>query len=131
MDIGRIEFLIRYGMLKYLLSEKISSVAGGVNIVFFKALNPFDRYQLHTSIASWDEHWFYLKQDFVKDDKIMARAIAKVTFLKNGKKINTDDFLSKLNHNELKPEYPDYLTDMLAGEKILINGVKETNKAKS
>jgi acyl-CoA thioesterase FadM len=130
MDIGRTEFLIRFGMLKIVLSEKLSPVAGGVNIIYFKALNPFDKYQLQTSLTSWDDHWFYLKQDFVREGKVVARAIAKVTFLKKGKKLNTTELLTKLNHTEKKLEFPSYLNNILEGEKKLINEVKEFNKVK-
>lgn len=128
MDIGRTEFLIRFGMLKYVLSEKLGAVAGGVNIVFFKPLNPFDKYELQTSVISWDTHWFYLRQDFVKDGLIMARAIAKVTFLKKGKRINTDFLLDKIGQNNFKKQTPSYLNEILSGEKTLIEEVKKTNR---
>ena len=76
-----------------------------------------------------DEEWFYLQQDFVRDNQITARAVAKVTFLKNGKKIDPKLLLEKLNHRDEKPPMPEFLKDLLCGEKNLVNEVKSINKA--
>ena len=129
MDIGRSEFLIRFGMLKVVLTEKLQPVAAGINIVFFKPLAPFAKYTLHTSVVSWDDEWFYLQQDFVKDKKVMARAVAKVAFLKKGRKLDPQVMLKKLNHLEAKPIMPVFLEELIKGEKLLVNEIKKINNS--
>jgi len=128
MDIGRTEYTIRLGLHKVIMKEKLGAVAAGVNISFLKPLNLFASYELHTKVISWDNMWFYIEQQFVKDGLIMAHAIAKVTFLKGRKKVSPDFVLSKLGEPIEKPEMPNYLKELIHGEKEMINLVREHNR---
>jgi acyl-CoA thioesterase FadM len=128
MDIGRTELVIRSGLHKLVIAEKLSAVASGININFFKPLAPLEKYELHTSVLTWDESWFYLKQEFIKDNQIKASAIAKVIFLKKGKRVRPDYLLKKMGKEVSPPKAPEYFQSMLNSEKGMINLVKEFNK---
>lgn len=131
MDIGRTEYTIRLGLHKVIMKEKLGAVAGGVNITFLKPLNLFASYELHTKVISWDNMWFYIEQQFVKNEVIMAHAIAKVTFMKGRKKVSPDYVLSKLNtdiEKLEKPDMPNYLQELIHGEKEMINIVRAHNR---
>ncbi len=128
MDIGRTEFVIRFGLHKLVLSDKLSAVASGININFFKPLAPFEKYELHTKVLTWDDSWFYLKQEFIKDNQIKASAIAKVIFLKKGKRVSPSYLLKKMNKDVTAPKAPEYFQSMLESEKGMVNTVKKFNK---
>lgn len=129
MDIGRTDLVVRVGLSKIILKEKLSAVAAGININFFKPLNPFDSYELHTSVITWDESWFYLRQNFIKDKKIMASAVAKTCFLKNGKRMDPAILVEMLGEHKNQPPMPKYLSELIQGDKHLIEEVKLFNKS--
>jgi acyl-CoA thioesterase FadM len=128
MDIGRTELVIRTGLHKLVIDEKLSAVASGININFFKPLAPFEKYELHTSVLTWDDSWFYLKQEFMNDNQIKASAIAKVIFLKKGKRVSPGYLLDKMGTNSTPPIAPEYFQSMLDSEKGMVKVVKEFNK---
>jgi hypothetical protein len=77
---------------------------------------------------TWDDNWFYLKQEFIKDNQIKASAIAKVIFLKKGKRLSPSYLLEKMEIKDEAPKAPEYFHSMLDSEKGLVDSVKSANK---
>jgi acyl-CoA thioesterase FadM len=129
MDIGRTDFVVRSGLHKLIVKEKLGAVAAAVNITFLKPLGPLSKYQLHSRVIDWDDMWFYIEQQFVQDNMIKTNAIVKVTFLKGNKKLAPIDIISRLPAGKVeKPEAPQYLKELIEGEKHLLHALKLKNK---
>lgn len=129
MDIARTDYVVRTGLHKVILKEKLSAVAAAVNIAFLKPLAPMSKYEIHTKVIAWDEMWFYIEQQFIQDDLIKANAIVKVTFLKGKKKMTPDSIIEKVPHKKVdKPEIPQYLKELIEGEEHLLTKIKEHNR---
>lgn len=130
MDIARTDYLVRTGLHKIIIKEKLTGVAAAVNISFLKELAPLSKYIVETKIIDWDDMWFYIQQQFMQDDLIKAHAIVKVTFLNKGKKIAPIDVMEMLpSHKKTeKPETPHYLEELLSGEKHMITEIRDYNR---
>ncbi len=128
MDIGRTDMTMKMNLHKLIIKKKLGVVTAGINILFFKELAPFSSYQLHSKILCWDENWVYVQQDFMKNSKVHARSIAKMTFTKSGKKIRTDIILSHFGENIKSAPMPSFLKELIIGEKDLVKNVKEFNR---
>ncbi len=128
LDIARIEFLIRSGMDKVFYKQKLGGVTGGVHITFFKELNLFDQYYIKTKPIFWDEMWFYIEHEFIKDQMVMAHAVVKVTFTKKGKRVEPQSVLDQLDQKISKPEAPKYLIELIEGERDMVENVKKHNR---
>jgi acyl-CoA thioesterase FadM len=128
LDIARTEFLIRSGMDKIFYKNKLGGVTGGVHITFFKELNLFDKYQITTKALHWDDMWFYIEHEFIKDNIVTAHAIVKVTFTKKRKRVAPQKVIDQLEGNIQKPEAPSYLNELILGETDMINSIKKYNK---
>lgn len=129
MDIGRTDYTMKIGMHKHMLKEKWGAVATAINIAFLRPLPPFKKYQLRTRLLSWDDMWFYMEQNFVRDNQIVASAIVKATFLAKGKRISPKTVIPKCGYTEARPpEFPHYLKEMIEGEEAFIANIKESNK---
>lgn len=125
MDIGRLELIMRLGMLRMILKGKLNPVVAGANIAFFKSLNPFEKYKLNTQIVYWDDKWFYIQQQFCKkNEQVAASAIVKVTFLRNGKRMQPDEILEDAGHVMKPPVAPEFLTAFLQGDAAFVRGTK-------
>ncbi len=66
MDLARIDFLRRCNLFKGVLRERWSVPVGASHMNYRHALKPFERFELHTTLVSWDAQWFYFRQDFVR-----------------------------------------------------------------
>jgi acyl-CoA thioesterase FadM len=132
MDIGRIDLTAKTGLLEVMLKKKWGGVATAVNINFFRALGPFQKYELHTRLLWWDESWFYLEQKFMSKNKICAKAIVRVTFTNKKGRIPTKETLEAVGRsfNE-SPEAPVYLKELIKGEEHLIAEIKKINKGET
>jgi acyl-CoA thioesterase FadM len=64
MDLGRIDLMIRTGVVAWMWRRKWTPVVGSETIRFKRALKPFQRYRLKTRVLCWDERWVFLEQRF-------------------------------------------------------------------
>lgn len=130
MDIARTDYLVRTGLHKIIIREKLAGIAAAVNISFLKELAPLSKYTVETKVIDWDEMWIYIQQQFIQDDLIKANAIVKVTFMKGGKKMAPIEILDMVpNHKKIeRPETPQYLEELLKGEKHMITTLRDHNR---
>lgn len=104
MDLGRVDFIIRSGMLKHLREQKWYPVVGSSKLSYKRSLSPFQKYQLKTRVHGWDEKWIYLEQEFVVDGVLYARGIVKTIFLKDSNKIPSSEVALRLGYEGPSPE---------------------------
>lgn len=64
MDLGRIDLMIRTGVVAWMWRQKWTPVVGSETMRFRRALKPFQRYRLKTRVLCWDERWVFLEQRF-------------------------------------------------------------------
>lgn len=129
MDIGRMDYTMRMGLHKVMAKEKWGAVASAINVVYMKSLNLFNAYELKTKLLSWDESWFYMEQNFVRDNKVCASAVVKATFIKGGKRVSPQVVMEKVSQASVKaPVFPEYLENLIKGEEAFIAGIKKFNR---
>lgn len=101
MDLGRIDFMLRSGLLKKAIKRKWAPIVANIDISYYKSLNPWEKYTLETKLESYDEKYFYLSQIFIrKDGKEAARAHVKGLFLKGRQKITPKEVLEIMDKKE-------------------------------
>jgi acyl-CoA thioesterase FadM len=89
MDLGRVDMMIRSGLIRAILREKWMPVIAGVSMIYRRSLNPFERYTLETRVIGWDDRWAYLEQTFINaKGELSARGYVKAAFLKDGKRLD-------------------------------------------
>jgi len=81
MDLGRLDLWRRAGLVRVILKHRIQAVVGSTNIRFKRALRPFQKFDLITSIKTWDERAIYMEQRFEDKDGLVANAIVRVVCL--------------------------------------------------
>jgi acyl-CoA thioesterase FadM len=105
MDLGRVDALIRSGLVKKIISEKWMPVIAGVSMIYRRSLAPFERYRLETHLLGWDEKWIYMEQTFIrKNGDVAARGYVKATFLQRGQRVATADIAVAANYSGASPD---------------------------
>ena len=87
MDLGRTHLIGQAGMLKLVYKKKWLPIATSVEISFFREIQPFQRFYLHSRLVAWDEKYWYIRQEFKSGDKLHAVAMVRGLFVKGRDKI--------------------------------------------
>jgi acyl-CoA thioesterase FadM len=72
MDLGRMDFVFRSGVLTLVLKNKWGPVVTFNSVRFRYPLKIFQRYQLKTCILWWDDATFYWIQTFERKGRVVA-----------------------------------------------------------
>ena len=80
LDLARIDYLGKSGLLKVCLGRKWFPILGSAEIKFFRPLNLWQRYEITTRLESWDEKWFVFSHRFEIDGKVVAQSSVRGLF---------------------------------------------------
>lgn len=72
MDLGRIDLMIRTGLLRTLLRQRMSAVVGASMLRWRRGLAPLQPYRLETRLVTWDDKWFWMEQRFITRSGVVA-----------------------------------------------------------
>lgn len=126
MDLGRLDLVLRTGLMRMMVRQKSVPVLGSVKIRFRIPLHVFEPFDLETRVICWDEKWVYLEQRFIVVKGPKAGAVAAIALLKGGfydrrKKttVPTQALLDALGMNMQSPSFPPYIADWQKAEESL------------
>lgn len=88
MDLGRLDLLVRTGLLRFLWREKATAVIGGADMTWRRPVAPFQRVILETNVTHWDAKWFHLEQRFLdRQGALLAEGRVRGVFLVKGRSV--------------------------------------------
>jgi acyl-CoA thioesterase FadM len=97
VDLGRVDLVLRTGLLRTLIMRKWAPLATSVTMRFRHPLKIFQRYQLLTKIVFWDDDVFYSRQRFQRHGRIVATAYVCATLLGPNGSVHPADILAELD----------------------------------
>jgi acyl-CoA thioesterase FadM len=106
MDLGRLDFIVRIGLLPIALRRHWHPVVASEVIRFRVALRPFQKYRLRTRLVAWDEKWLYIDQSFEVGGKVAARALVRGLFVERGTKVPPRRVIEGLGEVIASPPLP-------------------------
>jgi acyl-CoA thioesterase FadM len=92
VDLMLIEYFVRIGFARALIKAGWRPMSGGAFITYRKGLVPFQRYRLRFALAAADNHWNYMRFEFLRQDGTLCAAgymkgtaVSKTGFVPNSK----------------------------------------------
>src|SRR5256885_3633605 len=70
--LGRIDLMLRTGMLRRAMKRGWYPVVGGVVIRYRREIKSFAAFTLPSPIAGWDEKWFYFEHRLAENRDVAA-----------------------------------------------------------
>ncbi len=119
MDVGRLDLAFRAGLHKPMLEHKWMPLLGSSTIRYFKSLGAFQKFDLVTRIAGWDEKWVFMEQKFVSNGHLYAVAAVKVLFRGPDGNVPTQTLLEYSGIKEQSPVLPDWIASWHQADKKL------------
>jgi len=118
MDLGRLDLAFRCGLRNAMFKYKWIPVATYTTIRFRYPLSIFQRYQLRTRVAWWNDTTFYWEQNFVRNGRVVATGHVCATVIKNGI-IPTKEILAVIGPNLTQPEKPEIVGRLIESEQLI------------
>ena len=90
MDVARMDFLGRTGLLKVILRERWTPVICGTHIEFKRSLKLFQRYRIETRVLGWDDRAVVMEHAFMRGGELCARGLTQALFVGRCGKVPMD-----------------------------------------
>lgn len=78
MDLGRLDFIIRVGMLPLMRRQGWRPLLAAATTRFWRSLQPFTSFAMHTRVVWWDEKWIYMDQEMIQQGHVAAQGMMKM-----------------------------------------------------
>jgi acyl-CoA thioesterase FadM len=125
MDLGRVDLLVRLGVVREMRRRRWGGVVASATVRFRRALNLFQRFDLHTRLLCWDDRWFYMEHRFVRRGETMAVAIVKARFVAaDGRKLEPREVVAATRHPMDSPPMPPGVREWVEAEERIQSDVK-------
>lgn len=121
MDLGRTYLLIRNKSLLLMLRKGYFPVVTTIHIDFIKEMKLWQKFELKTKLAYWDDKNFYMIQKFIVNDKVMSRAYVKGLIRRGKKKVAPSEFVELMGQEDkppIKPDWVDFLQKTTDSSKV-------------
>ena len=109
MDVARMEFIARTGLLRRLLKKKWRPIMGGIVVRYRREIRPFERFTIRTRVLGWDEKWFYLEHIVEKGGVFCASGIVRTLVRSASANIAPSDVLALVGESNASPQLPDFV----------------------
>ena len=107
MDLGRIDLMIRTGVVRWMWRQKWTPVVGSETMRFKRALKPFQAYRLKTRVLCWDERWVFLEQRFeTMGGELVALGIVKAVLTAERRTMRPKEALKIMGMLRRSPAMP-------------------------
>lgn len=106
MDLGRLDLIVRTGMVRTVLRRKWFPLVGSATILFRRASGLFETYQLKSHLICWDEKWFFIEQRFERDGEVIAVGWVKGLLRGRDGNIPSSEVLRSINADMPSPQMP-------------------------
>ncbi len=124
MDLGRVDLLIRTGIVRAMRVNRWRGVVASVAVSFRRALDPFARYELRSRLLCWDERWFFMEQRFTRGGELAAYAVVKIQFSARGGRLRPQDVVRATGSVIESPPVPAAVVEWQGAEHRLVAGVQ-------
>lgn len=109
MDIARVELLARMRIFSRIVRRGWRPIMGGIVVRYRRSILPFERFDVRTRVAGWDERWFYLEHIVEKDGQLCAIAYARTVIRRKGGNVPPSDVIALSGRTDLaSPELPEF-----------------------
>ncbi|HEV2146192.1 MAG TPA: thioesterase family protein [Longimicrobiaceae bacterium] len=119
MDLGRLDLIVRLGVLGALRRRKWGPVVGSLKIRYRRSLLPFQTYEIRTRLLCWDHRWFFVEQRFERRGELIAIALVKGLFLGPEGRVPTQAVVDASGFRVQSPPAPDAVLAWQDAERVL------------
>jgi acyl-CoA thioesterase FadM len=84
LDVARVDMMLRSRALGPLRRARVYPIVHAQTIRYRRSLRLFERFDVETRVAGWDDQAFLLTHGFLRGEELVAEAVVRVRFLRRG-----------------------------------------------
>lgn len=116
-EFGRFQASVRMGLWALLKKRKWGFAVAGTSIRYRKRITPFERYEMRTKIATWDERFVYIEQGmFKRNGDCASHVLFRTAVVKNGRAVPTAEVIEALGITAERPIPADWVQNWIDAE---------------
>jgi acyl-CoA thioesterase FadM len=112
MDLGRINIVLRAGLLKTLVANRWAPVMRFASMRFRHSLSLFQAYQLRSRAVYWDAEWVWTEHVFERNGRTIAIGLTKSGFVGPGGMVPVSELIAKAGETLACPALPKLIADL-------------------
>lgn len=105
-DLSRINFMIRNGAWGRLRAEGMLPVLGSGTYRYRRAIAPFQKVTVTTSVLTWDDKYVYLLHKFLTKGEVAALGVMKAAFITKAGRVPIEKVVELMGYTGPKPDSP-------------------------
>lgn len=117
-DLGRIPLAYRAGLLRVLRKSGIGMTMAGVSVRYRRRVRTFERIEMRSRMAHWDDRFVYLEQSMWRADGECANhALYRAAFTDKNGIVAPEKIIRQLVSEVEPPQAPDWVQAWIEAEK--------------
>ena len=123
-DLARVDYMIRMGAMPKLNANGWYPVVVSERMRFKKSIKPFQKFDISTKLAYWDEKYTYIEHKFMVNGEDVAFGMIRARFLKkSGGLVTTEELINLLGVDAPRPQLPNHLKAWIEAEGLHFESV--------
>ncbi len=108
-DLGRMVLFRRTGILDVMRQRRWGGTVAGASVRYRRRVAAFDRIEMRSRIAGWDERFFYLDQSMWRDGDCTGQALVRSAVVTKGRMVPMAEAAGALGHPGDRPDLPRWI----------------------
>jgi len=124
VDLLLMEYFVRSGFARTMLRLRWRPMLGGAVITYRRSLQPFQSYRLRFAIIAADDHWNYMRFEFLREDgSLCAAGLTKGAVVgRNGLVSNVESY-AQMGLEFIAAPLPPAVQHWLDAERCIVDDV--------
>ena len=128
MDLARVQYLFEIGMVPLAFKDGWRPIVSSQTMTFIKEIKPLAAVSVESRVLHWDRKYFYHEHRFLVDGEVHARALGRMTLIRNGRIKSFDSLLMAIDAYYKRPPI-EYQTPEASREVIAIMELLNAKRA--
>ncbi len=109
-DLGRIPLAGRTGLTRVLLKQRWGLTMAGASVRYRKRIKIFERIEMQSRLAGWDDRFFYVEQSMWKGEDCANQIVYRSAVTDKNGIVPTQKVRDALGYDGPAPELPAWIT---------------------
>ena len=115
-DLGRFDLAIRTGLASTLKKHRWGLVVAGSTVRYRQRVRMFEKAEIYTQVAGFDDRWFYIMQSMWVGDTPTSSILLRTGVTRQGRVVPAAEVLEAMNMTHWSPGLHGWVEDWIQSE---------------
>ncbi|MEL6409776.1 MAG: acyl-CoA thioesterase [Pseudomonadota bacterium] len=117
-DLGRVPMAVRVGLIEVMRKNRWSLAVAGASVRYRRRIRMFEKIEMRTRMAYWDEKFIYMEQSmWKKDGECACHAVLRIAATSKDGIVPPQKVVDSMAADIQNPELPQWISTWIEAEK--------------